>query len=229
MRLPFSLPRLTAIIGGGGKTTLMYALGRRAAAEGKAVLLTTTTHLAWPPPEHIPFLAPADEGELWAAVRPGQTVLAGYPAERERMTGLSPFMLERACSHFDCVICEADGSRGLPLKWHREDEPCVPPGTDLLLQVAGLSALDRPAGETLHRWEAAGYAKDHRVTEADVVHLVRRAFDRCGGIRPKACLLNQADTLADEGRGARIAWTLAAEGILCGVCVLKEEKIRCWY
>lgn len=229
MKLPFPLPRLTAIIGGGGKTTLMYALGRRAAAEGKSVLLTTTTHLAWPPPGHIPYLAPADEGELWAAVRPGQAVLAGYPAGQGRMTGLSPSMLERACSHFDCVICEADGSRGLSLKWHREDEPCVPPGTDLLLQVAGLSALDRPAGEVLHRWKAAGYEEDHHVTEADVIHLVRRAFAHCGETDSKTCLLNQADTLADEGRGERIAQALAAGGISCGVCVLKEEDIRCWY
>ena len=145
------------------------------------------------------------------------------------MTGLAPSMLRRACSYFDCVICEADGSRGLPLKWHRGDEPCVPPGTELLLQVAGLSALDCPAGEVLHRWEEAGYAEDHRITEADVVHLVRRAFALCGERSWKACLLNQADTLADGRQGERIARTLAAGGIPCGVCVLKEESIRCWY
>lgn len=229
MELPLPLPRLTAIVGGGGKTTLMDALGRGAADRGKSVLLTTTTHLAWPPPEHIRFLTPADEEELWAAARPGQVLLAGYPAEQGRMTGLCPTVLARACSKFDCVICEADGSRGLPLKWHREDEPCVPLGTELLLQVAGLSALGRPAGEVVHRWEAAGYTADHCMTEADIVRLVRRAFDRCGGGMPAACLLNQADVLKDQRQGTELARTLAAGGIPCGVCVLKEERIRCWY
>jgi probable selenium-dependent hydroxylase accessory protein YqeC len=219
---------LTALIGGGGKTSLLYALGRREAALGRSVLLTTATHLAWPPPEGVRFCSPATEEELWAEVRPGQMVLAGYPAEHQRMVGLSPDLLERACAKFDRVICEADGSRGLPLKFHREGEPCIPDGTGLVIQVAGLSALGRPAGETVHRWELAGFAREHVIDGGDVVRLVRRGFDRCGGM-PFRCLLNQADTLPEPSAGIWIAKALSAAGVPTGVGSLKEEQILCWY
>ena len=145
------------------------------------------------------------------------------------MTGLSPALLEQAHSAFDCVICEADGSRGMPLKWHREGEPCVPPGTELLVQVAGLSALGRPAENVLHRWAEAGFAGMRPITEEDVAGLVLRGFDCCGPISRKVCLLNQADVLTEEECGGRIARRLSVLGIPCGICVLKEEQVRCWY
>lgn len=224
-----ALPRRTAIIGGGGKTTLLFLLGRKAAEAGRSVLLTTTTHLAWPPPEEILCLDPADGEALRAAARAGRPVLAGRPAGGGRMTGLSPALLEQAALAFDCVICEADGSRGMPLKWHREGEPCVPPETELLVQVAGLSALGRPAKTVLHRWEEAGFDRARPVTEEDVAGLVLRGFDRCGPIARKVCLLNQADVPDGEACGGRIARRLSERGVPCGICVLKEEQVRCWY
>ena len=229
LTLPFPLPRLTAIIGGGGKTTLLFTLGRQLAAEGASVLLTTTTHLAWPPPEGIVFLAPAAPEQLAAAAQPGALVLAGYPGENEKMMGLSPEFFREACRAFNHVLCEADGSRHMPLKFHREDEPCIPAETGLLLQVAGLSALSRPAAETLHRHALSGIAAEHRITEEDVAHLMLRAFSHCGVFCPSAALLNQADTPELCARGETIARLLRAEGYPCAVGALRKEVIGCWF
>lgn len=229
LTLPFPLPRLTAIIGGGGKTTLLFTLGRQLAAEGASVLLTTTTHLAWPPPEGIAFLAPAAPGELAAAAQPGALVLAGYPGENGKMTGLSPEFFREACHAFDHVLCEADGSRHMPLKFHREDEPCIPAETGLLLQVAGLSALGRPAAETLHRHALSGIAAEHCIAEEDVAHLMLRAFSHCGVSCPSAALLNQADTPELCARGETVARLLRAEGYPCTVGALRKEVIGCWF
>ncbi len=229
LTLPFPLPRLTAIIGGGGKTTLLFTLGRQRAAEGASVLLTTTTHLAWPPPEGIVFLAPAAPEQLAAAAQPGALVLAGYPGENEKMMGLSPEFFREACRAFDHVLCEADGSRHMPLKFHREDEPCIPAETGLLLQVAGLSALSRPAAETLHRHALSGIAAEHCITEEDVAHLMLRAFSHCGVSCPGAALLNQADTPELCARGETIARLLRAEGYPCAVGALRKEVIGCWF
>ena len=228
LTLPFPLPRLTAIIGGGGKTTLLFTLGRQLAAEGASVLLTTTTHLAWPPPEGIVFLAPAAPEQLAAAAQPGALVLAGYPGENEKMMGLSPEFFREACRAFNHVLCEADGSRHMPLKFHREDEPCIPAETGLLLQVAGLSALSRPAAETLHRHALSGIAAEHRITEEDVAHLMLRAFSHCGVSCPSAALLNQADTPELCARGETVARLLRAEGYPCAVGALRKEVIGCW-
>ena len=124
LSLPCHPPKLAAVIGGGGKTTLLFKLGRQLAASGAAVLLTTTTHLAWPPPADVAFCAPSAPEELAAAARPGTLVLAGYPAESEKMVGLSPEFLVAARRSFGHVLCEADGSRRLPLKWLRQGQIC---------------------------------------------------------------------------------------------------------
>ena len=96
LSLPCPPPKLAAVIGGGGKTTLLFKLGQQLAASGAAVLLTTTTHLAWPPPADVALCAPSAPEELAAAAQPGTLVLAGYPAESEKMVGLSPKFLVAA-------------------------------------------------------------------------------------------------------------------------------------
>ena len=173
-------------------------------------------------------LAPAAPEELAAAAQPGAPVLAGYPGENGKMTGLSPEFFREACRAFDHVLCEADGSRRMPLKFHREDEPCIPAETGLLLQVAGLSALGRPAAETLHRHALSGIAAEHCITEEDVAHLMLRAFSHCGVSCPSAALLNQADTPELCARGETVARLLRAEGYPCAVGALRKEVIGCW-
>ena len=229
LSLPCPPPKLAAVIGGGGKTTLLFKLGLQLAASGAAVLLTTTTHPAWPPPADDAFCAPSAPEELASAARPGTLVLAGYPAESEKMVGLSPEFLASACKSFGHVLCEADGSRRLPLKWHRADEPCIPAGTDLLIQVVGLSALDRPAAEVLHRHELSGLPPAHRIAEEDIARLMLRAFAHCGVSCPALALLNQADTPQLRARGEAIARTLRANGYPAATGMLREDVIGCWF
>ena len=229
LSLPCPPPKLAAVIGGGGKTTLLFKLGQQLAASGAAVLLTTTTHLAWPPPADVAFCAPSAPEELAAAAQPGTLVLAGYPAESEKMVGLSPKFLVAARKSFGHVLCEADGSRRLPLKWHRADEPCIPAGTDLLIQVAGLSALGRPAAEVLHRHELSGLPPAHRIAEEDIARLMLRAFAHCAVSCPAVALLNQADTPQLCARGEAIARTLRAKGYPAAAGMLREDVIGCWF
>ena len=156
-------------------------------------------------------------------------MLAGYPAESEKMVGLSPKFLVAARKSFGHVLCEADGSRRLPLKWHRADEPCIPAGTDLLIQVAGLSALGRPAAEVLHRHELSGLPPAHRIAEEDIARLMLRAFAHCGVSCPAVALLNQADTPQLCARGEAIARTLRAKGYPAAAGMLREDVIGCWF
>ncbi|MCD8144010.1 MAG: putative selenium-dependent hydroxylase accessory protein YqeC [Oscillospiraceae bacterium] len=193
-----SLPACTAIIGGGGKTTLMFTLARTLAAEGYAVLTTTTTHLAWPPPKSVRFCTPETAETLNGCACPGTVILAGQPCEGQRMRGVD-FPLE-GLNAFDFVLCEADGSNRLPLKVHRETEPVIPPAARLVIQVAGLSALGRPVGETVHRYGLMGLFPEEPVTPTLVERILLRGWQRWprGGLT----LLNQADT-PELGRAGR--------------------------
>ena len=211
------LPRVTALIGGGGKTTLLYALGTFCARRGERVLLTTTTHLGWTPEAVCPETA--EQLNEWLA--PGKVMLAGSPdAQRHKLTGIPTHWYPRLRA--DRILVEADGSRCLPLKYHRTFEPVVPAETGLVIELMGLSALDRPAGEVLHGWQTAGIVSERVVDEALCADLLTRGLEKTKFEGAKLVLLNQADTPALQSRGEHIARQLRKQGVECHVVRLKE-------
>lgn len=213
------LSRVTALIGGGGKTTLLYALGGYLAARGGAVVLTTTTHLGCDPAA----VAPAGPEELNRLLAPGRAVLAGYPdAAGRKLTGIPENWYGGL--EADYILVEADGSRGLPLKYHRPFEPAVPSGTGLLIELAGLTALGRPAEEALHGWREAGVSPQRQVDESLAAALLERGLKASHFTEQKLAVLNQADTPQMAERGRRIAGLLAERGIEAWVARMEERE-----
>lgn len=202
--------KTVAIIGSGGKTTLLHRLGRKLAREGNRVVLTTTTHLA----VSEEAVSPDTVARLNAL--PGEgPVLCAYPAPNDRMTGMPLDWYPQLSA--DYVLVEADGSRSMPLKWHGDHEPVLPPNTDVLVLVAGLSGLDRCAEEVVHRWRGK-----ERVDEELFARLVRRGLEHTNFSGPTWVVLNQADTRELKRRGEAIARRLEADGIHAVVTALKE-------
>lgn len=215
------LPRVTALMGAGGKTTLLHALGDFLAARGERVVLTTTTHLGYEPQ----VCSPATREELnQALARQSGPVLAGYPDTLgKKITGIPEGWYSRL--EADHILVEADGSRGLPLKYHRSFEPVVPGETGLLVELAGLSALDRPVGEALHGWREAGLDPSTAVTEGLMADLLLRGLEVSGFSGRTLVVLNQADTPALTERGRRVAGLLEEKGITTWMARLKEEPL----
>lgn len=143
-----------AVIGSGGKTTALKRLAREGSDRGLSVLYTTTTHI-FPlnPPESRELLTDPDWASLKQSLKKPGTVCAGKSAGDGKLAALDKKLLQAACRSADLTVCEADGSRRLPLKLHREDEPVLPGETSLCLIVAGLSALGRPVCDCVHRYE----------------------------------------------------------------------------
>ena len=52
-------------------------------------------------------------------------------------------------SRYDVIICEADGSRGLPLKIHTDRDPVVPAFTTYTISVMGLWGIGREAKDVV--------------------------------------------------------------------------------
>ena len=110
--------------------------------------MTTTTHMKIEPDtlltgEAAPILRALEEtGYAMAGVREG-----------EKIRALPPEVYQAACAGADLVLVEADGSRGLPLKFPGEQEPVIPDNADEILVVCGLNGLGKPAREVCHRLE----------------------------------------------------------------------------
>ena len=222
-----------AAIGAGGKTTALRRLAAQAAGKGCAVLFTTTTHIRpIAPPECRQLLIdPEEEALLSALARPG-VVCAGRWAGDGRLSALPGPLLDQAVQRAQLVLYEGDGSRGLPLKLHRPDEPVVLPQTDLCLITAGLSALGQPVGRAVHRygrnpdWAAR---PEGPVGPDELLDCIWETADASGlPLDRLRVLLNQADSLCRPGRGEELAERVRAQGLDCRAASLERDAGFLW-
>jgi molybdenum cofactor cytidylyltransferase len=210
----------TALVGAGGKTALLRAL---ATAAAPPLIVTHTAHLA---PGQLDFLprrvqvsGPADIDALTLA-RDERLGIVGPPtADGARLRGLDAAtvarLIERAAAWGAPLLCEADGSRRLPLKAPAAHEPPIPAGSTQVIGVAGVRALGQAATEaTIFRverfCELAGIVSGEVVDAAALGRVLRHPEGGLKGIPAEAArfmVLNGVDG-ADAAETERLAWSL---------------------
>lgn len=209
---------IVSLVGGGGKTTLLYALAAHCARKGWHVLVMTTTHILRP----AAGLWAHTDDELEALWATGNYAVAGLPAPENKLTSLPEPQRAAWMAKADAVFIEADGAKHFPCKAPAAHEPVLLPQSDIVLAVAGLSAMERPLQEVCFRWEQAllwlpGIAPESAVTPAVLAQLL--ADERGGrkqvGDRPFYAVLNQADTPAREQFGRQTQALLQQSGVPC--------------
>lgn len=159
-----------AFTGAGGKTSMIYSLACEASAAGKHVLVLTTTHMYVPPRWGV--LEPSLQA-ITEQLRQEKIAVAGLPDGKGKIGFMGQDIYAQACRAADLVLVEADGSRRLPFKVFGPGEPVLPDNTDLVVAVAGITALGRPVQEVCFRWDraqcliqAAGRTGPHTLAEA---------------------------------------------------------------
>lgn len=223
---------VVSLIGGGGKTTLLYALSAYCTAKGWRVLTTTTTHIRKPvnvpwiavnEEEKTASLecessecktsvgikcvcentawenAGKERDRLW---QQGTYVVAGTPAPHEKLTILPEAIRSEWISDADITFLEADGAKCLPCKFPAAHEPVILPQSDIVLEVAGLSALYRPLGEVCFRAELAIEAWNR-----DVCEYGDAAYPKEGKRLLKEVPISKDTSLTPE----LLAWLLGSE------------------
>lgn len=193
---------LTAIIGGGGKSTLLLRLGRELAAAGHKTLLCTSTHMLAPP--GVPLCGESEQAARLLQSAP--LVCFGAKGEDGKLNQGAP--MEALLSLAEYVLCEADGSKGLPLKAHAPHEPNVPRETKRLVYVAGLDGVGQAIAKAAHRpalyAALVGMGEGHVVTPADVTNAI---LAEGYGAACAVLLLNKAEgQRLDWGRQAAMLW-----------------------
>lgn len=132
-----------SITGGGGKTTLMIESARYFKEKGLSVLVTTTTKVI------SPYLLDYgqdrvfdDESALSYNPKAGEVVFYAHVSE-DGNKWCSPGFENLSCLYgmYDAVLCEADGSKRLPVKVHTSRDPQIHPLTNVAVGVFGMWAL----------------------------------------------------------------------------------------
>ena len=225
--LPFLAEKghIVSLVGGGGKTTLLYAMADHCAHKGWQVLVTTTTHIRQPAACYAP-----DDAALTALWQAGRYAVIGTPAENGKLTLPQPQLLRRM-AQADAVFIEADGAKRYPCKVPAAHEPVLLSQSDIVLAVAGLSALGKPLREICFRYDTIqpqffAAAPDSPLTPAMLAQLLASAQGgrKAVGDRQFYAVLNQADTPELRQQGIPIQQLLRQQGIPCVLTHFEEEE-----
>ncbi len=225
--LPFLAEKghIVSLVGGGGKTTLLYAMAAHCAHKGWRVLVTTTTHIRQPAVCYAP-----DEATLAVLWQAGQYAVIGTPTENGKLT-LPPQQLLHRMAQADAVFIEADGAKHYPCKLPAAHEPVLLPQSDIVLAVAGLSALGKPLREVCFRYDIIrpqflAAAADAPLTPPMLAQLLASAQGgrKAVGDRQFYAVLNQADTPELRRQGVQIQQLLRQHDIPCVLTHFEEEE-----
>ncbi len=226
LRLP-----VAAVIGGGGKTSLIYRLAAERSRAGRPTLITTTAHM-WPPTDEQRRecrMGPALYARgLPAAMVGVERTLVGYPtaflgagldSTTGKVAGVDPDLpgyLADAVPALDepgCILVEADGSAGHPLKRYRSGEPAWPLPPFECIAVVGIDAWGRPLGPDIcHRF---GGESDACFGEAELMEYCRGFAAMAQSVHARLTLVFNRFDAASDRRGILPAARRAAR--LAGV------------
>ncbi len=197
--IPLDGLKTIAAVGAGGKTTLLFTLAQALYEQGKKVVITTSTHFHVPEQFSVQQILPTLD-DITEAAKRGLPVACGEPVDKIRLAAPGADAMQALYEHFDVVLIEADGSKGYPIKAPGEHEPVIPPKTDLVCIVAGLSAVGKEISEASYRPELVAELLEtherHVLHTHDVANLM---FSEKGGQKNipegmrRIFLLNQAD------------------------------------
>jgi molybdenum cofactor cytidylyltransferase len=243
-----------ALVGAGGKTSALFRLARELPPP---VIVTATTHLAAHQvslaDKHLIVKTPEHLAVLERSKLSGVILLTG-PYEGERTRGLSSDILSWLHGFCDSnhipLLIEADGSRQHPLKAPGEGEPPIPEFVDMVVVVAGLSALGKPLDENwvhrVERFRRVSESGSQRINETAnrrggesvsqqviTAEMVTKALTHPeGGLKNipararRVALLNQADTAELQAQAKSIAEKLLPEYNAIVVAALNPENGR---
>ena len=210
-------PGLTSIIGGGGKSTLLLSLGKELSKAGHKTILCTSTHML--PQPDVPLAKEVEH--VVELFRKAPLVCFGVLGEDGKLHQETP--IKDILCLADYVLCEADGSKHLPLKAHAPHEPNIPYETKRLVYVVGLDGIGQPISRVAHRPSLyaalLGADEEHIVSPGDVV----RAILAEGYGTEITLLLNKA-----EGERLAIGKEVAAlwPGRAVIACLEEAEPIK---
>ncbi len=189
---------IISIIGSGGKTTLIETLALLGKSEHLKVLVTTTTHMALPEDHQYPFTTLIDDVE--ELTLPKEAILLLGTRDKGRIAPLPSHLFNQIAQSFDLILVEADGARGLPLKYHKKSEPVIPLQTTALVKILGLSSFRKERKEVIHNYSLFSQENTDRV-DFSLIHTL--AFHPQGlavgsDVKREILFYNQSDMLTSK-------------------------------
>lgn len=232
--------KIITVVGGGGKTTFLNLLAQLLVKKQEKVLLTTTTHMMKPSflseahcleEENMQKLSSLYEKTSLAALGIPCCIIDGQTKWKSPSLSFLKNITQLSCPDF--ILCEGDGSRGLPIKLPRKGEPVLFPETDTVFALIGLSCYKKPLDEIFFRRELLPdtFPDFHdTIVTADLLFRMSDPgvfLPKNAGISDFHIIFNQADVLSESNLSEilDLCDKIRDNGISCHVVSLKNQYL----
>ena len=210
-----------SITGGGGKSSLMKNLAALFRAQGKKVFITTSTQIQ----SYLFFDWGTDKNftvfeEAYAYNPEGPCAVLYASNMQDNVQKLKAPFEERVLKmalKYDVTLCEADGSRQLPLKFHTQRDPVIYPFSDYTIAVLGGWAYGKEIWEVTY-----GSDKDGLVDPSFLNSYISHPDGLLKG-DPDLVLVNGIDGGIDAGPFMQLLWP---EGLKVIGGSLREDSLE---
>lgn len=179
---------IISVIGSGGKTSYIKELKEQYLQENKTVLITTTTHMRI----EKETLVDASYDQIMDEISKNGFCHAGNKADERKICALNNDVFSCLKKSVDVILIEADGSKQLPLKCPREDEPVIDKESDEIVFIMNLKGLGKKTKDAVHCYEQMNWKANQIVDAQMIQELVRVYLKKCPNMRIR---VNGADTL----------------------------------
>ncbi|MBQ3405185.1 MAG: putative selenium-dependent hydroxylase accessory protein YqeC [Oscillospiraceae bacterium] len=218
--------KVISVCGCAGKTTTVNHLAEESRRAGRKTCIMTTTHYGMPDNRRAELCRSFEKTKaerIWAEEN---ILVLGRAQAHDGILMPDAQSVEFVHDSAEAIYIEADGSRGMPIKYPLPWEPVILPETDAVLCTVGLTALDRPLEQVCHRFRAACVKmcadRDVPVDERLMAELIHMGYGRFDPI----VILNQADNKALKNRGQMILSLLKSKGLREGRVVSLRSFIE---
>ena len=208
-----------SLVGAGGKTTLMHHLAEELRKAGKRVITTTTTHIMNPGSGN--YIDASDDefgSKIKLSLQNNNVVIVGHTAMDHKLSGLSNAELDELGSLCDCVLIEADGAKGMPIKIPSVREPVIYPQSNIIIGVIGIDAVGKSMTEACFRLTEAKalfkVADGHILTVEDCVTIALSEDGTYKGVENREfyLVINKCDNTEQQQLGAAMMEALLKTG-----------------
>lgn len=144
--------KVITLVGGGGKTSTIFQLGKELSNLNKKTIITTTTHMELDK-DFILIEEDNDIKKVEDVLKENYLIKIGKKESEYKLRSLEFDLLKKIILLSDITLIEGDGSKNLPLKAPKDNEPVIIKETNLVIGIMGFDSLNKKIKDTCHRPE----------------------------------------------------------------------------
>lgn len=152
LNIDLNRDKIITLVGGGGKTSTIFELGKELSNLNKKTIITTTTHMGF----DKDFIAIEEEKDIKIIediFKDHYLIKIAKKESEYKAKSLDFDLLKKAILLGDFILIEGDGSKNLPLKAPKDNEPVIIKETNLVIGIMGFDSLNKKIKDICHRPE----------------------------------------------------------------------------